>query len=233
MNVRCSPGGNASSMGVSSAGRQVFAVDPQRRALGLGRHLKHRHLAPKRIAPTGRVLTVAGWQLLDSQVLAEVVERLVVAPELAKHDRRVEKRIAAPHDAKAVDVRFERALKKRRSLRAARTARLLVQPIPLLEVDARLRVLRRALGSRNRRARQAEKGDEHDRETSRHYLEVCLNRRWLGTGFLLEPHHEGVVLARDEAMLLRAVALKRKPYRRLHAPLELQRDGCATQFVAV
>ena len=90
-----------------SAGSQVFSVDPQGCALGLGRHLKHRHFAPKRIAATGRILTIAGWQLLDSEVLAEVVERLVVAPELAKHDRGVEKRIAAPHDAKAVDVRFE------------------------------------------------------------------------------------------------------------------------------
>ncbi len=157
------------------AGRQIFAVDPKQRALGLRGHLKHRHLGPKRIAPRGRVLPVGFRQSFDGQVLAEIVERFVVAPELPKHDGRIEECVPAPYDAQAVDVRSERALQQLGPLGGTRTVRLLEQPVPFFEVDARLRVLRAALGSREGRARHDE-GDEHGQESSKHWLEVCLNR---------------------------------------------------------
>jgi hypothetical protein len=60
-------------------------------------------------------------------------------------------------------------------LSGPRTVSLLEQPVPFFEVHARLRVLRAALGNREGRARQ-EEGDEHGQESSKHWLEVCLNR---------------------------------------------------------
>ena len=59
MNVRCSPGGKCKLDRSLAARGQVFAVDPERCALGLRGHLKHRHLASKGIAPTARVRTVS------------------------------------------------------------------------------------------------------------------------------------------------------------------------------
>ena len=94
--------------------------------------------------------------------LGALAGRLAEVEGDAEHDGRVEERVATAHDSQAVDIGFERALQQLRPLRGTRAVRLLEQPVALFEVDARLGVLRTALGSRGGRARR-EEGDERYR----------------------------------------------------------------------